>query len=53
MNMKEDIKVGFVYGTVTLLVFALLLLTWRWQPWNIEQRIDRLEERVEQLEGKD
>lgn len=48
--MKVQYKVVLVYGVLSLLFAALLLLTWSWQPFSLSNRILHLEKRVEQLE---
>ena len=30
-----------------------LFATWRWQPWTMRRDIDRLEQRIEQLEKQE
>jgi hypothetical protein len=30
-----------------------LFITWRWQPWTLRGDLDRLEQRVEELEAQE
>ena len=43
-----------IKAVLALVVFlaASLFLTWRWQPWSLRDDIDRLERRVQSLEGQ-
>ena len=39
---------------VVAIVLGLgLFVTWRWQPWTLRRNLDRLEQRVEELEARE
>jgi hypothetical protein len=40
-------------AVVAIVLGVGLFATWRWQPWTLRRDIDRLEQRVEELEARE